>query len=446
MKNFRVNLVARVLVLTATIAVLIFLYAEGTQFFLVLALILLAGYQIFSMIKYVEWTNRELQRFLEAIRYSDFSHQFHSETMGDSFRDLSGELASVHEKLKELRNEREESLQYLETVVQHIGVGVIVFDAAGNVELINRSAKRLLSLQSIRNISTLDSLSPNFGNYLLQLPENKKRVYRLSVNNETIQVLLYATAFGMRKQVFKLVAIQNILPELEEKEIEAYQKLIQVLTHEIMNSVTPISSLASTAGTILSSVRKGDKENHDEALEDISSAISTIQKRSEGLIYFVDKYRSLTKIPKPTVQIVKVSDIFQRIHTLMDAAIKGTEISFSSDIEPKDLELASDPDLLEQVLINILNNAIYSLVGSRDGRVSMRAHIDALGRACIRISDNGPGIPEELQEKIFVPFFTTKKDGSGIGLSISQQVIRALGGTISVSSQPNLETAFTIRL
>ena len=446
MKNFRVNLITRVLVLTATITVLVFLYGEGAQFFLVLALTLLAGYQIFSLIKYVEWTNKELQRFLEAIRYSDFSHQFHSEAMGKSFRDLSGELASVHEKLKQLRNEREESLQYLETVVQHVGVGVIVFDAAGNVELVNRAAKRLLGLQSIKNIGTLDSLSPNFGNYLLQLPENKKRVYRLSANNETIQVLLYATAFGMRKQVFKLVAIQNILPELEEKEIEAYQKLIQVLTHEIMNSVTPISSLASTAGTILSSVRKGDKENHGEALEDISSAISTIQKRSEGLIYFVDKYRSLAKIPKPTVQIVKVSEIFQRIHTLMETVIKRRRIGFSSDIEPKDLELATDPDLLEQVLINILNNAIQSLVGSKEGKVSLRAHIDALGRACIGISDNGPGIPEELQEKIFVPFFTTKKDGSGIGLSISQQIIRALGGTISVSSQPNLETAFTIRL
>lgn len=366
--------------------------------------------------------------------------------MGKSFGDLSGELAIVHEKLKQLGNEREESLRYLETVVQHVGVGVIVFDAAGNVELVNRAAKRLLGLQSIKNIGTLDSLSPNFGNYLLQLPENKKRVYRLSANNETIQVLLYATAFGMRKQVFKLVAIQNILPELEEKEIEAYQKLIQVLTHEIMNSVTPISSLASTAGTMLSSVRKGDKENHGEALEDISSAISTIQKRSEGLIYFVDKYRSLTKIPKPAVQIVKVSEVFQRIHTLMDTAIKGTGISFTSDIEPKDLELATDPDLLEQVLINILNNAIQSLVGSKEGKLSLRAHIDALGRACIGISDNGPGIPEELQEQIFVPFFTTKKDGSGIGLSISQQIIRALGGTISVSSQPNLETAFTIRL
>jgi len=141
-----------------------------------------------------------------------------------------------------------------------------------------------------------------------------------------------------------------------------------------------------------------------------------------------------------------VSEIFQRIHTLMDTAIKGTGISFTSDIEPKDLELATDPDLLEQVLINILNNAMQSLAGSKAGKVSVRAHIDALGRACIRISDNGPGIPEEVQEKIFVPFFTTKKDGSGIGLSISQQIIRALGGTISVSSQPNLETAFIIRL
>jgi signal transduction histidine kinase len=366
--------------------------------------------------------------------------------MGGSFKDLSDEFTNVLDKFKQLRNEREESLRYLETVVQHVGVGLIVFDASGNVELINRSAKKLFGIYTIKNINALNNLSPNFGNYLLQLQDNKKKVYRLSIKDETIQLLLYATAFGMRSQIYKLVAIQNILPELEEMEIEAYQKLIRVLTHEIMNSVTPISSLASTAGNMLSSFKKPDMERNKEALEDISSAINTIQKRSEGLIYFVDKYRSLTRIPTPTVQIIKASELFQRIHTLIATAINGKGIIFFIDIEPKDLELATDPDLLEQVMINILNNAIQSLVSSKEGRVDLRAQIDELGRVCIRISDNGPGIPEELLEKIFIPFFSTKKDGSGVGLSISQQIVRTLGGTINVSSKSNQETVFTIRL
>ena len=442
MKNFRVNIITRLLLLVTSIAVLIYVYAE---LFLMLAFVCLVVYQTIALINYTDRTNRELKKFLESIRYGDFLHTPNFGGMGRSFKELSDEFADILTKFKQLRDEREEGLKYLETVVQHVGVGLIVLDAAGTVELINRAAKRLLGLQSIRNIDTLNSLSPNFGNYLLQFPDNKKIVYRLSVKGETIQLLMYATSFGMRNQIYKLVALQNILPELEETEIEAYQKLIRVLTHEIMNSITPISSLASTTSTMLHSIQKIAAVDNTEALEDISSAMSTIQKRSEGLIGFVDKYRSLTKIPKPIVQIIKVSEISQRIHTLMETAINGRGIEFSISIEPKDLELATDSDLLEQVLINILNNALQSLMSVRNGRVSMLANIDELGRTCIQISDNGPGIPEELLEKIFIPFFTTKKDGSGIGLSLSQQIIRSLGGTINVSSVPDQATVFTIR-
>ena len=439
-------MIARILVLTATIAGTLYSYIDRAQFFLFLIIALITVYQIISLIKYVDRTNRELKNFLESIRYADFMHTVRLGEMGGSFKEISDEFTNVLDKFKLLRNEREESLRYLETIVQHIGVGLIVFDASGNVDLINRSAKKLFGLQNIKNINVLNNLSPNFGNYLLQLPDNKKKVYRLSVKDEIIQLLLYATSFGMRNQIFKLVAIQNILPELEEKEIEAYQKLIRVLTHEIMNSVTPISSLASTASNMLSSFKKPDIERNKEALEDIYSAINTIQKRSEGLIYFVDKYRSLTKIPTPTVQIIKASELFQRIHTLMATAINGKGIVFSLDIKPEELEIATDPDLLEQVIINILNNAIQSLVALKNGKVELRAQIDELGRACIRIIDNGPGIPEELLEKIFIPFFSTKKEGSGIGLSISKQIVRTLGGTINVFSKPNQETVFTIRL
>jgi two-component system, NtrC family, nitrogen regulation sensor histidine kinase NtrY len=384
MKNFKVNLIARVILLTITIAIFFYLFTESAQLILLITFALIVLFQTFYLIKYVDRTNRELKYFLESIRYSDFLHTIRLGKMGGSFKELSDEFTNVLEKFKQLRNEREESLRYLETVVQHVGVGLIAYDAAGNVELINRSAKKLFGLQNIKNIYTLNSVSPNFGNYLLQIPDNNKRVYRLSIKDETIQLLLYTTSFGMRNQIFKLVAVQNILPELEEKEIEAYQKLIRVLTHEIMNSITPISSLASTAGNMLSMFQNTNVERNKAGMEDIYSAISTIQKRSEGLIYFVEKYRSLTKIPNPTVQIVKASEIFQRLHTLMETAINGKGIIFSMDIEPKDLELVTDPDLLEQVLINILNNAIQSLVSTKEGKVGLYAQIDERGRACIR--------------------------------------------------------------
>jgi len=246
----------------------------------------------------------------------------------------------------------------------------------------------------------------------------------------------------MREQTYRLVAMQNIQSEIEETEIEAWQKIISVLTHEIMNSITPISSLSSTLKTILNEM----KEPNAETIEDISSAVNTIKKRSEGLMSFVDKYRSITKIPKPNRHNFSVTSLFKRIEILMDSALDGKDIKFSFEINPINLEMNGDSDLIEQVLINMLNNAIQSLSETKNGIISLSAYIDSNSRAILKISDNGAGILEENIERVFVPFFTTKKEGSGIGLSLSQQIIRAHGGRIHVTSKPNEETVFTIRL
>ena len=234
--------------------------------------------------------------------------------------------------------------------------------------------------------------------------------------------------------------MQNIETELEEKEMEAWQRLIRVLTHEIMNSITPISSLAGTVTTILSNNNKFDEE----VVEDIKEAISTIKKRSEGLIHFVDNYRTLTKVPKPDFKIFQVKELFRNIEKLMLQQFSEKGIKFLRKVDPETLEVTADSEQIEQVIINLMINSIYALEGNENPCITLLANLDEKGKVLIKVIDNGPGIPEEAVEKIFIPFFSTKKSGSGVGLSLSRQIMRSHGGNIRVNSKPG-ETVFTLR-
>jgi len=274
---------------------------------------------------------------------------------------------------------------------------------------------------------------------------NKKQTYKLNTNGEILQLLLSAIEFRMKNQNMKLISFYNIQEELEEKEIEAWQKLIRVLTHEIMNSITPISSLASTVNHMLKDSNE-EKSNSVESLNDIREAVSTIQKRSEGLVNFVNKYRDISKIPKPNFQPVKVSELFYRIRLLAETLLNDRKINLNVSVNPDNLEIIADPDLIEQVILNLINNSIHALNVTENPVIKLSAEINDRSKAVIKLTDNGPGIPEELLDKIFIPFYSTKKEGSGIGLSISQSIIRAHNGSIWVQSKPTEETTFTIVL
>jgi two-component system nitrogen regulation sensor histidine kinase NtrY len=235
---------------------------------------------------------------------------------------------------------------------------------------------------------------------------------------------------------------------LEEQQMEAWQNLIRVLTHEIMNSVTPIISLSSTASTLVEeldrNVRSGQSLASD-GLEDVKGALTTITKRSEGLLHFVDDYRNLTRVPAPNFQIVKVASLFGRVQQLFAEQFHEKGIAFSTSVIPDNLEVTADSDLIEQVLINLVLNSIGALSNSAAPEIRLESEIDKSGGVLIHVIDNGPGIPEELYDKIFVPFFTTRKEGSGIGLSLSKQIMRLHKGGITVHSIPDKETVFTLR-
>jgi nitrogen fixation/metabolism regulation signal transduction histidine kinase len=396
----------------------------------------------------VEKTNRDLVRFLQSIKYGDFSQSYKESGLGSSFDALKTAFTEVSNAFRKTRGEKEEHYRYLQTVVQHVGIGLITFKPNGDVELINTAAKRLLKVTRLKNIKSLESLSKLLVNKLFQLKPRENALVKVEDNNEMLYLSLYATEFKLRGENFTLVSLQNIHSELEEKELEAWQKLIRVLTHEIMNSITPIASLTSTINTMVGEYyekEKTSKKPNSEALSDIQQALQTIQKRSHGLLHFVDAYRNLTLIPKPKFQIFLVKELFTRAEQLMQSNINKTGVSFEVCIEPETLELSADPELVEQVLINLLLNAFQAVDRKQNAKIELAALLNERGRTIIQVTDNGPGITEENLEKIFIPFFSTKEGGSGIGLSLSRQIMRLFKGGIGVYSEPDIKTVFTLR-
>jgi signal transduction histidine kinase len=437
--KFRLNCIIRVILLGITTFGFFFILFRTSLYAALFIVGVIILYQIYALIHYVEKTNRDLTRFFTSIRYSDFSQTFKDAGLGPSFDGLRKAFTEVMNVFRKTRKEKEEHHRYLQTVVQHIGIGLIAYQSNGDVELINTAAKRLMGVASLKNIQSLETFSKPLVDTLFKIKPKGRALIKVQDQNELLHLALYATEFKLRGQIFSLVSIQNIHSELEEREIEAWQKLIRVITHEIMNSITPISSLASTINEILK------VKIESESLTDIHEAAQTIQKRSQGLLHFVDAYRNLTLIQKPNFQLFAVKELFARVEKLMQANIKEKGIRLRTHVDPKSLELTADPELIEQVLINLLLNALQSVGGQKKAKIDLTSQLDGRGRILIQIKDNGPGIDTDDLEKIFIPFFSTKEKGSGIGLSLSRQIMRLHHGSITVQSEPKKQTIFTLR-
>ena len=449
MKTLRFRLVVRVLLLTATLMLLAFLIYKKDFFFVATACALLAAYQVCSLIYFTEKTNRDISRFLLSIRYDDTSQAFTSEGLGSSFSELNEAFGRVVRKLQEARSDMEVHARYLNTIIQHLGIGLLVYKPDGTVILINNAAKKLLKVAGLSDVRNLKPASPELVKTLLNLKHGDKKLEKFHSEGETGYLSIFARTFLMREEKCILVSIQNIQAELEEKEMEAWQNLIKVLTHEIMNSITPISSMTATLLDMLGTGEKNGMSTGDplrrEDIEEMSEALKTIHQRSQGLMNFVNSYRNMTLIPKPKFRLLSVSDFFRRVENLMSHKMTDHGIAFRWSVEPVTLELTADPDLMEQVLINLLLNAIRAVAGRQNPAIRLAAALSPGGKVIITVEDNGVGIVEEALENIFIPFFTTNKQGSGIGLSLSRQILRLHNATISAKSVTDQGATFTLR-
>lgn len=446
-RNFRLQIIYRVILLIATIFVVFYL-ARETRYLVSAAIVgVVVILLTINLIAFVERTNTKLRKFLESIRHSDFASSFSDKGMGKNFDGLNFEFNKVIEQFKQNRAEKQEHFNYLQTVVQHVSIGIIAFTKDGKIDIFNNAAKKLFRINNLRYINDLSKIEKELPERLLGLKAGEKSLIKLFLEDEFLQLSVSATEFKMRGEEYILISLQNIHAELEEKEIESWQKLIRVLTHEIMNSITPISSLAATVHEMLlvtleDSLKLRELDNED--LEGIDKGLKTIQSRSQGLLNFVEIYRNLTRIPKPSFKYFEINELFSRAEDLLKPKMERMGINCISRIMPEDVKITADPDLIDQVLINLILNAIDAVKDVKDPKILITASQNKNNRTMIDVSDNGYGIKPDIIDKIFMPFFTSKKTGSGIGLSLSRQIMSLHKGNISVKSRPEEGTTFTL--
>lgn len=445
-KNYRIHVVIRVLILIASAFLLAYLLTF-TQYHISAAVLgLIIVFQVFALVRYTEITNRKLTSFLQSIKHADFSSSFTDQGMGKSFDELNVAFNEVIREFRKYRSEREEHLNYLYTVIQHVSIGIIAFREDGIIDQFNQAVLQLFNIKKIRHLDDLKEVKSDLPDQLRNLKAGNKILIKLFIDDEILQIAVSATQFRMRGHEYTLISLQNIHNELEEKEIESWQNLIRVLTHEIMNSITPISSLAGTVKEMLidesDGVLKLNNPDSDD-IESISSALSTIGRRSQGLLNFVEIYRNLTRIPKPNFRYFRISDMLANIRQLLQPKTDPLGIRCNCVIQPPDLMVTADPDLLEQVIINLLLNALDAVNGRENPVIVLHAS-EVGGKVKIEVRDNGVGIKPDIMDKIFMPFFTSKKHGSGIGLSLSRQIMHLHKGTISVKSKPEEGSTFTL--
>ena len=445
--KFRFFCTLQVLLIVSTIFMLVFLIQHTSYIVTTFIIFAVIFGQVVSLIRYIEQTNTRVTQFLESIRYSDFTSNFPVTQKGKSFDELNNAFNEVITEFRKTRKAKEEHFNYLQTVVQHISIGILVFKTDGVIDLANNAFRKMLKISNIQNIKDLKTIDENLMSILLTISAEHNELIKLTIDNELLQLSIYATEFKMRGEQYKLVSLQNIHYELEEKEMESWQKLTRVLTHEIMNSITPISSLASTVKEMITD-DAGEpvdiKAIDDDTIDNIHSAVNTIERRSNGLMNFVNVYRNLTRIPKANFKYFKIEELFERVFELHKRKTQALNIKFDKQIRPHNLMLLADPDLLEQVLINLIINAIHATEGVENAYISIIAE-DVNGKLLIHVTDNGKGIKPDLMDKIFIPFFTSKKEGSGIGLSLSRQIMFMHKGSISARSNPGVETVFTLK-
>ncbi len=377
------------------------------------------------------------------IYFDESLNRFVNTTPHEEAERVAARLNEVLVKIRAHRNEREAEYIFYKNIVLHAGIGLIIFrNSDGRIELFNSAARKLLRIHRAQNIADLRLVSEEMVNAFVRLKTGGRQLIRLSVGDDFMQLNMYAIELTLRGENLKLISLQNIRNELEEKEMEAWQNLVRVLTHEIMNSVTPISSLSSALEQEISTAQPLSEEQ----LSDLQVSLQTISRRSANLISFVREFRSLASIPKPRPGLQQVKPLLETTTLLFKNELAEKQIQCNITVQPPDLTIEADKTLIEQVLINLLKNAIQAFDETHtDKTITLKGYYNERQRPVISVADNGPGIEPEALEKIFIPFFTTRKSGSGIGLSLSRQIMRQHQGTLTVRSKPGSGAEFLLR-
>ena len=442
--DYRVGLLGRIALVAASLFLLAYAIIDDWGVFMISLFLILVVFQIIFLVRYSESSFKKVRLFLDNIKQDKYSQLYPVKFDGTETDDLHIEFNAILAKLKEDQAEKEANYQYFRSVFKHLSIGLITFGENGEIQILNVAAKRILNIDDLKNISDIEHINKELHLAVQNLRTGGSELIKIAHPDGIMQLSVYVIELLMRGERFKLVSLQNIQSELEEKEMEAWQNLVKILTHEIMNAIAPISSLAGTLkGEIEQKIESNERATEDE-LEDFLMGMSTIEKRSEGLINFVSDFRSLAHIPTPKFSSIGIAKLFEHLEILLQNQLESQGIRLVKELNPRELILFGDQNLIEQVLINLLQNAIQALDDADEKTITLKAFIDEAGKIILEVCDTGKGIEEEALGKIFIPFFTTKKKGSGIGLSLSKQIMRRHKGNIQVRSKLGEGTTFKL--
>jgi two-component system nitrogen regulation sensor histidine kinase NtrY len=444
-KKFSFGVIIRLLLVFVVMAFIAYLIQTSANYLGAAVLGIVLIFQFIELYHYVVSINKKVVRFLESVQYSDFSSGFSTDNkMGKSFKELNKAFNEVLEVFRNTRAEKEQHLIMLSTILQNIQTGIISFDRSGEIGILNSMSKKLLLTPQIKNLSDIKRSQPTIYEKLIALKPGKSEL--INVNND-IKLALNSTILRLGTKDWKIVTLHNIYSELQQNELHAWQNLTKVLRHEIMNSITPIASLVNSMNDILKEdlTKLSDCYNMPlEAHDDLQLGLKTIENRSRGLINFINAYRDYTNIPAPKFDHVSAKQLILYVQRLLQEDLNHYKIELKLKLPENDITLWADEEQLQLIFINLLKNAMEALLATENPVISINL-ISTQHFYYINIEDNGEGIVPEALDRIFIPFFTTKKQGSGIGLALSRQIMQLHKGKLSVSSTPGVNTIFTLQ-
>lgn len=402
-----------------------------------------------SLLRFFERSQRQLHHFVTSIRNGDFSPI--SSTTFNKFNSreldlLYNEIASV---FRNLRDEKEFHHQYLQMLMEHMNIAIVCFTDDFNVQFANRAALELFGKPYLHNLDSFERISPDLSNAIKKVRRGENQLIKTFLNDDCFPVSINSDEFRFHDHEYKMVTFHNIKSELDRQELDSWKKLIRTITHEVNNSAIPITNLTNyVAQTILNddgSYRDLTALEPDKK-DDLRTSLQTIEKRSSGLVNFINSTRKFVRIQKPEFERVMLKDILERVIKLLSADLSEGSVETRLDIHPDTIEATLDAFQFEQVMINLILNSLDAMKDIDSPKLQIIARWSSKTGTMITVADNGQGIQPEDMGNIFVPYFTTKANGSGLGLSICRNIIDQHNGEIKVFSLPGKGTTFTIRL
>ena len=438
------RLVLRVVLLFIVLTATSILVVKDLYLFLIIT-VTLTVYSVIDLIRFQKKAQDEVSQFVESIHYRDFSRHFDVRKAPNELKPLRKGFNEINTTFKLISRERETQYHYLQKILELVDTGILSYEQDnGETGWINEAFKKLIGVPYLKTIHSLEKREEVLYQEIIKLKPGDAKIITMTRNQQLIKILVTASVMRSEDKIYKLVAFQNVSEALDETESKAWQKLLNVMTHEIMNSVAPISSLADTLKNRLKSPEIANSPVSSQ-LEDLELGIDTIKRRSEGLLKFTESYRNLNKITKLDLTKILVRNLFETLNSLMRPTLDKKHIELEIILRDPTLAIEADLNLLEQVMINLMVNAVEAVKERENPRLTLSAEILPNNKTLVKVSDNGLGMPPELLDKIFIPFFSTRKSGSGIGLSLCKQIMLLHKGNIQVQSTSGMGSSFILQ-